>query len=114
MGMGWPHPREPWEPTTVRVSAGERVTTVFAVGEFDLATAHLIADALARACELDVPVVVDLSGVRFADASTLGLVVQAHTRLAARGRELSVASPSAAVLRLMELTGLGWLVEGSQ
>jgi anti-anti-sigma factor len=112
--VGWPHAREPWEPTTVRVTAGEQVTTVFAVGEFDLATAHLIGDALARACELDAPVVVDLSGVRFADASTLGMVVQAHTRLADRGRELSVTRPSAAVARLMELIGLEWLVEGSR
>jgi anti-anti-sigma factor len=100
--------------TAVWVRRGRHATTVTALGEFDLATATLLRDALTEACAFGGRVVVDLAGVTFVDASTLGLVVRAHGELAAHGSTIEIVNPSPTVIRLLRLTGLAWLTEVSE
>lgn len=87
-------------------------TVVWVRGEHDLATRVSLAVAVARAAQLDdVPVVVDLSGVTFMDASTVGAIVGNRNRLRARRQSLELRAPSPPALRVLELCGLESLIQ---
>jgi anti-sigma B factor antagonist len=76
-------------------------------GELDISTIDtlraaldpLVADGLSD-------VVVDLSGLRFLDASGLGVLVRAQRRLRVRRRSLALVCRHGPVPRLLGLTGL--------
>ncbi|WTL50544.1 STAS domain-containing protein [Streptomyces sp. NBC_01497] len=90
---------------TVRAQDGAVVLAVD--GELDLDTAEPLADALERAAEDSGgtgAVVLDLSGVVFADSTTVNVLLQARAML---GDRLRVARPSAFVRRLFTVIGLG-------
>jgi anti-sigma B factor antagonist len=73
-------------------------------GEVDAHTAPLLATAMAG---LPASVVtVDMSGVSFMDSSGLRVLMDATTRAREGGGDLIVARPSAAVARLVEISGL--------
>ena len=72
-------------------------------GEIDSYTAPELAERLAG----DPPIeVVDVAGVTFIDSSGLRVIVEAHQRRLAAGSRLVLRSPSAAVQRLLEISGL--------
>lgn len=72
-------------------------------GEIDSYTAPDLAQRLAA----DPPVeVVDVAGVTFIDSSGLRAIVEAHQARHAAGSQLVLRSPSAAVQRLLEISGL--------
>jgi anti-sigma B factor antagonist len=74
-------------------------------GEVDAHTAPSLATAMA---ELPASVVtVDMSEVSFMDSSGLRVLMDATTRARDGGGDLVVARPSAAVARLVEISGLG-------
>jgi anti-anti-sigma factor len=52
-------------------------------------------------------ITVDMSGVSFMDSSGLRVLMDATTRAREGGGDLIVARPSAAVARLVEISGLG-------
>ncbi|MCU1657205.1 MAG: anti-sigma factor antagonist [Pseudonocardiales bacterium] len=79
---------------------------VHALGEFDLATAQVLADALDQACGAGRDVQLDMSGVSFIDASTLGVVVKARNALSEHGCRIEIVRPTDCVARLLQLTGL--------
>jgi anti-sigma B factor antagonist len=80
-------------------------------GEHDVATKVSIAVAIARAARRDATsVIVDLSGVTFMDASTVGAIVGGRNRLQGRAA-LEVRAPSPFALRILELCGLGGLIQ---
>jgi hypothetical protein len=54
---------------------------------------------------------VDLSGVTFMDASTIGALVVAHDHLLADSRSLCVRNPSPRARRLLELCELTHLID---
>ncbi|MFJ6749561.1 MULTISPECIES: STAS domain-containing protein [unclassified Streptomyces] len=66
------------------------------IAPLDTTLQRAAADGVAR-------VVVDLSGVTFADSTTVNVLLQAHTAL---GPALRLAAPSAFLERLFTLTGL--------
>ncbi|MGH2947993.1 MAG: STAS domain-containing protein [Solirubrobacteraceae bacterium] len=86
----------------------ERTTrgcVIYVSGEIDIATSPQLQRALDEAIEAsDGPLVVDLSAVGFIDVS--GLRVLRSTVRRAGARKFGVASPSAAVRRLLEITGI--------
>jgi anti-sigma B factor antagonist len=87
-------------------------TVVWVRGEHDIATVAALSETLAWAIALDdADVVVDLSRVTFMDASTVGAVVHAREELWLRARSLSVRAPSRSARRILEVCGLGHLVE---
>lgn len=89
------------------LSSDPLVTVLWIRGEQDAATRAHLSVAIAEHADLDtVDVVVDLSGVTFMDASTVGTLVVARNRMRSRSRSLSVRDPSPRSRRLLELCGV--------
>ena len=77
--------------------------TLVLLGEIDSYTAPDLAERLAG----DPPIeVVDVAGVTFIDSSGLRAIVEAHQARASSGSRLVLRSPSPAVQRLLEISGL--------
>lgn len=79
-------------------------------GEHDISTKISVCQAVLRAGR-SAPVLVDLAGVTFMDASTIGALVASRNRLRARGQSLQVRAPSARARRVLDLCGLAHLIE---
>jgi anti-sigma B factor antagonist len=72
-------------------------------GEIDSYTAPELSERLAGEPPVEV---LDLAGVTFIDSSGLRVIVEAHQRRTAAGSRLVLRAPSAAVQRLLEISGL--------
>lgn len=83
-------------------------------GEIDLVSAPVV-DAQLRAAEALVmssaPVVLDLTGTAFFGSAGLALLVRHASRCAELGSRFRVVADHPAVLRPLNVTGLGHLVE---
>jgi anti-sigma B factor antagonist len=86
--------------TVVVVSDGLSVD-----GEIDAHTAPRLAAALAEQAEAHT-VVAHVGGVTFMDSSGLRVLVEATTRATSQGGVLIISNPSAAVRRVIEISGL--------
>ncbi len=73
-------------------------------GEIDAHTAPHLAAALTEIPDADI--VIDFCGVTFMDSSGLRVLVEATTRAVDQGHELIISNPSAAVRRVIEISGL--------
>ena len=73
------------------------------VGEIDTYTAPQLSERLAGEPPVEV---LDLAGVSFIDSSGLRVLVEGHQTRLERGSRLVLRSPSAAVQRLLEISGL--------
>jgi anti-sigma B factor antagonist len=84
---------------------------VVATGEFDIATTStltaLFSQAVAAGCR---DVRIDMSGVTFCDATTIGLLVSLDRRLRTAGGSLTIGRCSPSVLRLLHILGLDSLL----
>lgn len=95
----------------VEVSQQGRTALVQVTGELDIATAPLLA---ARFADLLAPgagepvdrVVVDLSGLAFADLVGLGALLDAERRLRERGGTIALRAPSGLVRRVLTVLRL--------
>ncbi|MHB8244148.1 MAG: STAS domain-containing protein [Acidimicrobiales bacterium] len=80
-------------------------------GEHDIATAAQVSETLARATKAGGPaVVVDLSGVTFLSAATIGAIVASREALRIEGRSLVVRAPSPSAERILMLCRLSHLL----
>lgn len=87
-------------------------TVVSLRGEHDLATVAALSESLTRAMAFDdSDLVVDLSGVQFMGAATVGVIIHARQFLRARSRSLVLRSPSRCAWRVLDVCGLGELVD---
>jgi anti-sigma B factor antagonist len=77
--------------------------TLVLVGEIDSYTAPALAERLANEPKV---LMVDLAGVTFIDSSGLRILVEAHRARIDADASLTLRSPSAAVQRLLEISGL--------
>lgn len=85
---------------------------VWLSGEHDSSTAAVLSAALQESARVpDSDVVVDLSGVEFMGAATIGVFVHSAGNLRARSREFTLRHPSRSALRIVELCGLAGLLE---
>src|SRR5438132_3285457 len=77
------------------------------VGELDLYNANAVRQALIDLCDDGTPerVVVDLSEVEFMDSTTLGVLIEARTRLANR-KAFLLAAPGLETRRALQISGL--------
>jgi anti-anti-sigma factor len=96
-----------------RVHRGETIVEV--VGELDFGTASVLDEALWRDGAVATGrVVVDVSRLTFMGAAGLNVLVGVHYHLVGQGREgLVVRGASGIVRRMVELTGLSALLEGT-
>lgn len=74
-------------------------------GEIDAHTAPKLAASLAERPDAD-ELVADVAGVSFLDSSGLRVLVEATRAATEAGRELVIARPSAAIRRVVEISGL--------
>jgi anti-sigma B factor antagonist len=96
-------------------AASDNRTVVVIRGEHDITTVDLLTETMGQAMALDdVDLVIDLSGVEFMDASTVGTLVGARNLLRARARALTLAVPSIPARRILELCDLADLIEAAQ
>ncbi|MBE0475974.1 MAG: anti-sigma factor antagonist [Coriobacteriia bacterium] len=84
-----------------------RACVVRVEGEIDISVVPEMREALDAALQGGyVNVVIDLSGVTYADSSALGLLVWLDHRLSPRGGKLVLAGANSDVTRILELSGL--------
>jgi anti-sigma B factor antagonist len=88
-------------------------TTVALSGDLDPATAPQLDEVLLRLSgEAEVKrVVLDLAELSFLDSSGLRVFVTAREALISRGADLVLRRPTANVSRLLDITGLGEIIE---
>lgn len=86
-------------------------TVAWLWGEHDIATADGLTEFLAKATTHAEDLVVDLSAVRFMDATTIAAIVQARSQMAERSQVLTVRSPSPLIELVFGICGLDALVE---
>jgi anti-anti-sigma factor len=80
--------------------------------EYDISTVAALSETLARAIALDESdLLVDLSGVQFMDAATIGVIMRARSGLRLRSRSLTLRSPSPCARRILDLCGLTYLLD---
>jgi anti-anti-sigma factor len=107
---GMPAPRRAVEDTREQVSVHQYewcgAWVVTAHGPFDMHTIGPLADALKAAVGRHPKVVLDASGVTFADSTLLNLLILTH-----QAGTLRVVSPSRQVRRLCEVTGVDTILE---
>jgi anti-sigma B factor antagonist len=83
------------------------VHTICLVGELDLATADAVDRELERVQATDAAsIVVDLSGLTFMDSTGVRLLVSADARSQHDGARLALLRGSAAVQRVLQLSGV--------
>lgn len=84
---------------------------LIATGEFDLATASLLDDALSRINPAPaMSIIVDLSAVPFMDCAALGTLLDGSQRARSAGCSFTVANPQRPVRRLFDVTELRHLL----
>ncbi|MFJ9729326.1 STAS domain-containing protein [Streptomyces sp. NPDC101209] len=95
-------------PPHVRVVQYERgeAWVVVAHGAYDLDTIDQLAHALKRAVAQHARVVLDASGVTFADSAFLNLLLETN-----RYTDLRIAVPSPQLRRVLEITGADTLLD---
>ena len=99
--------RRPLPDLSVAYAAGDPGTLTVA-GELDIATAPALREALLNALRDEGPagLVVDVSGVTFVDSTGLAVLLMGSRRFAADERTFLLRKPSAALSRVMDLTGV--------
>jgi anti-sigma B factor antagonist len=87
------------------------VPVVAAPEEIDITNAEALRSALLQAAaDGHGTLVVDMTRTRFCDSSGLHVLIAAHRRAGAEGREMLLVIPSTAVLRVFALTGMDTVI----
>jgi anti-anti-sigma factor len=85
---------------------------VWLQGECDISTVTALAQTMTRTMVTEGgDLVVDLSGVQFMDAATIGVIIGVRNALQLQLRSLTLRSPSSFAKRVLELCGLTDLLE---
>jgi anti-anti-sigma factor len=86
-----------------------RPVTVAVAGDVDLAAADTLWSVLDEYVRPGAHVIVDCSRVAFLDSMGLRTLIRAQHKAAASGARLTLAAPSEAVLRVLQLAGVSEL-----
>jgi anti-anti-sigma factor len=85
---------------------GGQAVTVTVAGDVDLAAADTLWSVLDEYVHAGAQVVVDCSRVAFLDSMGLRTLIRAQHKATAAGARLTLAAPSEAVLRVLQLAGV--------
>jgi anti-anti-sigma factor len=94
-------------PLDVRVERAGAAARITVAGELDVATADRLRDALNSELDSTQQTIVNLEECSFIDSVGLSVLIAAAQQA---GHTLAIASPSAAVRRLVEITQLDSLI----
>ena len=75
-------------------------------GELDLASADQFLAAVSEAAEAATLLLLDLGAVSFMDSTGLGALIKVRNLVVDRGGEVRLTAVSAAVERVLDLTGM--------
>jgi anti-anti-sigma factor len=106
--VGGVRPRkEPGTTTlTATVTAGRSGTVLVLSGESDVTTAQELGQFLAAALsDGTAHLMIDMSGLRFADSATIQILLRAARTLKDRGGAMTLLRPRENVARVLALTG---------
>jgi anti-anti-sigma regulatory factor len=96
----------------VSLDAGDGTDTILLRGQADVDTVPVLADMLARVLVLhDTSVVVDLRDTELVDAAAAQVLGNAAEFLNDRGRRLTLRSPLARLVPVLERHGLSHTIE---
>jgi anti-anti-sigma factor len=99
----------------VSIDAGDSIDTIAVRGQADVDTVPVLADMLARVLVLhDTSVVVDLSDTELVDAAAAQVLGNAAEFLNDRDRRLTLRSPSARLVPVLERYGLSHTIERAE
>jgi anti-anti-sigma factor len=84
----------------------EQQAVLLVTGDEDRSTQSLRRRALSRALQAKSDLVVDLSGLSFADASLMVDLAMVSRRLRSRGRKMLLRGAQPQIRRLIEIVGL--------
>ena len=99
---------DPADPHELRIvtSSEDDVYVVQASGELDTRSAERLRGAIDDVfAEGHSSVVLDLGGISFIDSSGLAVLIYAYKQARDRSGSLTLRSPSATVIRLVDVTG---------
>jgi anti-sigma B factor antagonist len=92
---------------TVRVVAGESGPVIVLSGEADLTTVDQLSDVItAQLADGTRQLIIDVSGLRFADSATIRTLTLAARTLRDAGGSLVLLCPQRTVARVLALTGV--------
>lgn len=96
---------------TFPIEMVEGLPVVTAPEEIDIANAaRLRAALLEAAARGQRTIVVDMTQTQFCDTAGIHVLVLAHKRALAKGKQLRLAVPSGNVLRILTITGIDRLI----
>lgn len=94
-------------PLTVDTTVADDLATLTVVGDLDLDTGPLLADALAAPeVEAASRVEIDATDLRYCDSSGIRVLVVARETASERGVTLVLRNVNGAVAKVLEITGL--------
>jgi anti-sigma B factor antagonist len=99
-----------YAPLRVTAEPLEDAIIIRATGEIDMGTIDMLRSELDSARDQDASVLLDLSGITFIESTGLRLLLQASQRSALSDWGFFVVRPSAAVERLIQVSGTADLV----
>ena len=86
---------------------------VWLQGEHDAANVSALTQMLSQAIASEYQtVIVNLSGVEFMGAATVGVIIAARERLRLSSRNLAIRAPSHCALRILDLCGFSEFLDG--
>lgn len=89
----------------LKLTVSDDASAVVAEGQIDSHTSQALEEALSEVAA-DTELDLDLAGVSFIDSSGLRVIVRTHKRHLDSGGRLTIVTPSDAVTRLLDITGL--------
>jgi anti-anti-sigma factor len=98
---------------TTRVEPSGDSVVVHVGGDMDVATCDQFREEVSPLVDTGSDVVIDLAEVPFMDSVGISAILATRRALLAHGGSLTVRSPSGAVHRLLDLTGVAELLMGS-
>ncbi|MCU1359417.1 MAG: putative anti-sigma factor antagonist [Ilumatobacteraceae bacterium] len=99
-------PSDSMSDTAARLDISTGADGLVLAGELDAHTAPQLAERLVELPPGDGVVVLDVERVEFMDSSGLRVVIDVHQRAVEANRRLVLRHPTAAVQRLLEISGL--------
>jgi anti-anti-sigma factor len=110
------------EASTANTSQGQAGVTgrvvdgivIWLRGEYDLASVRALSETMSGAiARREDTIVLDLSGVEFMDASTIGVIINSRNELELQHRSLTLRAPSKVARRILEICCLAELLDPS-
>jgi anti-anti-sigma factor len=95
----------------IGITVLDDIGVITVIGELDVSNSATLHNFLQRAMDTGLKeIVVDIEHLSYLDSSGLAVLWKAHKRMDTLGGHLVVFGPTPNVVRLLDVTGMGWLL----